>query len=89
MEVISVDKVFASTISSGFAKAAALFADNYERERTVCTDSRKPQTCWNIHRFVHHIEWDFEDKDSENFSDGSGDKDCWVSPEYFIDMKKF
>ena len=67
---------------------AALFADDYERERTVCIDSRKPQTCWNIHRFVHHIEWSFPEKDSDGFGESSVDKDCWVSPEYFIDMKK-
>jgi hypothetical protein len=70
------------------AVPAPLFADAYERERTVCIDSRKPQTCWNIHRFVHNIEWTFPDPDDREFSDQLGGADSWVSPEYFVDMKK-
>ena len=67
-----------------------LFAsDNgYEQARSVCIDSQKPQTCWNIARFVQIIEWTFENDDERDFTDQLGGKDCWASPEYVFDMKK-
>ena len=67
-----------------------LFAqDNaYEQSRSVCIDSQKPQTSWNIARFVHIIEWVFENDNEREFTDQLGGKDAWASPEYVFDMKK-
>ena len=69
---------------------AQLFAkDNgYEQSRSVCIDSQKPQTCWNIARFVQIIEWVFENDNDRDFTDQIGGADSWVSPEYVFDMKK-
>merc|ERR1712127_647859 len=63
---------------------AQLFAqDNaYEQSRSVCIDSQKPQTSWNIARFVHIIEWVFENDNEREFTDQLGGKDAWASPEY-------
>ena len=69
---------------------AQLFAKDhgYEQSRSVCIDSQKPQTSWNIARFVQIIEWVFENDNEREFTDQLGGKDCWASPEYVFDMKK-
>jgi hypothetical protein len=69
---------------------AQLFAqDNgYEQERSVCIDSQKPQTSWNIARYVNIIEWVFENDNERDFTDQLGGKYAWSSPEYVFDMKK-
>jgi hypothetical protein len=69
---------------------AQLFAqdNSYEQSRSVCIDSQKPQTSWNIARFVHIIEWVFENDNEREFTDQLGGKNAWASPEYVFDMKK-
>ena len=67
---------------------AQLFSDSYERSRTVCLDSQKPQSSWNIARFIHCVEWTFKDDNEREYTDQMGGEDAWVSPEYFTDMKK-
>ena len=47
----------------------------------MCVDSMKPMTCVNVAQFIKLFEFEFENDDPNAIK-------AWLSPDYFLEMKK-